>query len=266
MSSIGASAQPDYLVESLLQPSAKIKEGYHSVIVTNDKGQIITGVKVRETGKELVLRNAEDKEIVIPKKEIEDTKNGGSLMPEGLTDELTHGELVDLVRFLSELGKVGPYQIGKERLVRRWQVLETSKDVYSNFIRNGAAAAATDAGWQVWTPAYSTVSGTLPLEDVPTTRVRRELEMLTQTLAVARCQLEVTTPGKVKLLFNGAEGLSLWVDGAPLDANRELVVDLKPGLHTLTVGLEREKRREGVRVEVVDAPGSAAQVRVVGGK
>src|SRR5205823_6291434 len=86
MSSIGASAQPDYLVESLLQPSAKIKEGYHSLIVTNDKGQIITGVKVRETGKELVLRNAEDKEIVIAKKEIEDSKNGGSLMPEGLTD------------------------------------------------------------------------------------------------------------------------------------------------------------------------------------
>ena len=266
MSSIGASAPLDYLVESLLQPSAKIKEGYHSLIVTTDKGQIITGVKVRETGKDLVLRNAEDKEIFVSKKEIEDTKNGGSLMPEGLTDELTHGELVDLVRFLSELGKVGPYQIGKERLVRRWQVLETGKETYSNFIRNGAAAAASDAPWQVWSSAYTTVAGLLPLEDVPATRVRRELEMLTQTLGVARCQLEVTTPGKVKLLFNGVEGLSVWMDGAPLEANRETVVDLKSGTHTLTVGLEREKRRDGLRVELGDVAGSAAQARIVGGK
>ncbi len=266
MSSIGASAPLDYLVESLLLPSAKIKEGYHSVIITTDKGQIITGVKVRETGKELILRNAEDKEIAIPKKEIEDTKNGGSLMPEGLTDELTRGELIDLVRFLSELGKVGPYQIGKERLVRRWQVLESGKETHGNLIRNGLAAGASDAPWQTWSSAYTTVAGLLPLDDVPTTRVRRELEQLTQTLGLARCQLEVTTPGKVKLLFNTADGLSLWLDGAPLEANREIVVDLKSGKLTLTIGVEREKRRDSVRVEVGDVAGSAAQVRVVGGK
>jgi len=33
-------------------------------------------------------------------------KAGGSLMPAGLADNLTRGELVDLVRFLSELGKL----------------------------------------------------------------------------------------------------------------------------------------------------------------
>src|SRR5205823_123611 len=120
MTSIGASAQVDYLVESMLRPDAKIKEGYHSLIVTTSKGQILTGVKVRETGKELILRDKVDKEVLIPKDQIEETKNGGSLMPEGLTDELTRTELVDLVRFLSELGKVGPYQVGKEKVVRRW--------------------------------------------------------------------------------------------------------------------------------------------------
>ena len=44
-------------------------------------------------------------------------------MPVGLVDGLTRAELVDLVRFLSELGKVGPYAVSKQRLVRRWQVL-----------------------------------------------------------------------------------------------------------------------------------------------
>ena len=45
-------------------------------------------------------------------------------MPAGLTDTLTRDELVDLVRFLSELGKIGPYSVGQARVVRRWQVLQ----------------------------------------------------------------------------------------------------------------------------------------------
>ena len=45
-------------------------------------------------------------------------------MPAGLTDTLTRGELVDLVRFLSELGKIGPYAVSKARVFRRWQVLD----------------------------------------------------------------------------------------------------------------------------------------------
>ena len=51
-------------------------------------------------------------------------------MPEGLADPLTRGELVDLVRFLSELGKVGPYSVSKARLVRRWQALEPTNEAY----------------------------------------------------------------------------------------------------------------------------------------
>ena len=42
-------------------------------------------------------------------------------MPDGLVDSLTRQEFVDLVRFLSELGKVGPYAPNPARLVRRWQ-------------------------------------------------------------------------------------------------------------------------------------------------
>ena len=49
-------------------------------------------------------------------KDIDETVNMRSLMPDGLADTLTRGELVDLVRFLSELGKVGPYSLGKAGL------------------------------------------------------------------------------------------------------------------------------------------------------
>jgi hypothetical protein len=53
---------------------------------------------------EIVLRGAEDREITIPVNAIEEKQDGRSLMPDGSVDQLTQRDLVDLVRFLSELG------------------------------------------------------------------------------------------------------------------------------------------------------------------
>jgi putative heme-binding domain-containing protein len=127
----GASAPVDYLVESLLMPSKAIKEGYHSVLVTTTRGEQLTGIKIRETKEFLVLRSDQDREVTLPRKRIESqTPSKISLMPEGLTDTLTRSELVDLVKFLSSLGKVDGYSVGRDRPVRRWQALMPTKDVY----------------------------------------------------------------------------------------------------------------------------------------
>ena len=108
LESIGASAQPDYLVDSLLEPGKAVKENYHALVVATGDGKIYTGIKLRQTDSELVLRDAEDREVAIPLSSIEEQKTAGSLMPAGLTDGLTRPELIDLVRFLSQLGKIGP--------------------------------------------------------------------------------------------------------------------------------------------------------------
>src|SRR5262249_48837016 len=48
MTSIGASAQVDYLVESLLIPNKAVKEGYHALKISTLDGKVIVGVKTRE--------------------------------------------------------------------------------------------------------------------------------------------------------------------------------------------------------------------------
>src|SRR6516225_8283538 len=91
----------------------------------------------------LILRTEQDKEISIPLKEIEEqTPSKVSLMPDGLTDTLTRGELVDLVRFLSELGKGERYSVGKERLARRWQALQATPEAKEILARKDLAALA----------------------------------------------------------------------------------------------------------------------------
>src|SRR6185295_17227522 len=105
MTSLGASAVTDYIVESVLLPNKKVKEGFNSIQVTTKDGEDLSGILVRETNEELVLRDASNKEISVPKKKIDSRKLGGSLMPAGLVDILSETERLDLFRFLTELGK-----------------------------------------------------------------------------------------------------------------------------------------------------------------
>ena len=44
MISLGASAQPDYLLESLLNPNAKVKENYHTTVIATVEGQVIAEI------------------------------------------------------------------------------------------------------------------------------------------------------------------------------------------------------------------------------
>ena len=105
LTAIGASSPLDYVIDSLLYPAKNVKEGYNTVVVQTDDGQVIAGIQVARTDEELVLRDATGKEVRIPTADIDEESAGTSLMPAGLTDGLSREELADLVRYLSELGK-----------------------------------------------------------------------------------------------------------------------------------------------------------------
>jgi len=262
LASIGASAPVDYLVESILLPDKAVKEGYHAVRVTTLDGRVVTGVKVRETKEALMLRTAEDKEVSIATVDVEEQKPSRSLMPDGLADTLTRQELLDLVRFLSELGKVGPYAPTKERLVRRWQVLEPTPAAMDLLRRTRLATVATNEPTFVWGAAYARVAGDLPLEELPRFTIFND----TAPLSVVRCQLDVTAGGKLKLRLNSAAGLTIWLAGTPLEPKEELAIEVQPGQQTLTFAIDRSARKEASRCAIEDIPSSPARVSVVGGK
>ena len=71
------------------------------------------------------------------------------------------------MRFLSELGKVGPYSLGNARVVRRWQVLEPTPSGKDQIRRRGLVAVAMGGPAFTWSPIYGQVSGLLPLDSIP---------------------------------------------------------------------------------------------------
>ena len=246
----------------MLIPNKAVKEGYHALKVSTLDGKVIVGIKTREAEGKLYLRTSDDKEVAIPEKDIDEKAQSRSLMPDGLSDQLTRQEFVDLVRFLSELGKVGAYGPNKARLVRRWQVIEPIQANVFLMQRSRAAAVVEKPDAFVWTSAYSKVSGEFPLDSLPKIAVWQG----SVPFGLLRAQLDVTTGGKVKIKINGAAGLTMWVGETPMEVKDEMALDLKPGLNALTFAVDSTKRKDGLRLELEDVAGSPARVNIVGGK
>ena len=261
--SLGASAPVDYILDAVLDPPKAVKEGYHATVVSTNDGKVIAGLKVRQTDAELVLRDAEDREVAIPLSSIDERKEAGSLMPAGLADTLTRAELVDLVRFLSELGKVGPYAVAKASVARRWQVLvPDQKDLLFKVQVYGYTAVVADPAL-AWKPAYSRVSGMLADDDVPTIKTLNDAPKI----GLARCQVEVSTPGPVRLKLPKAPGLKVYVDANRIETAESIDLDLATGVHTVTLLVVKDTPNpDGLRLELQDLPGSPARAQMVLGK
>jgi putative heme-binding domain-containing protein len=256
LSAVGTGSTVEYLLESLLFPSKIVKDGFETVEVTTVDDDYILGVRVRESKNELVLKDATRPEIVIPAKSIKERKDKPvSIMPNGLANGLTHAELLDLLRFLSELGKPGPYANNPQPVLRRWRTIG-SESIESQ-------SSSTSSGSSTWSQTsanavYSLVSGLLPLEALGSSP--------DGTSARVRTEIEVTTPGKILLRLNSIEGLSLGVGAKMIPLKPETILDLPRGMHNLTFLIDLRKRREGLKVELDEVPGSPGRAQVLAGR
>ena len=104
------------LVESILDPSKVIKQGFEPVVVRTVDGKTVTGLLVEETADKLVLRDvsnttAQGKGLVtLNKAQIDERVNSKvSIMPAGQVNSLAgRSQFLDLVRYLIEIAEGGP--------------------------------------------------------------------------------------------------------------------------------------------------------------
>lgn len=259
LQSLGASSQPDYIVRSILDPAAAVKEGYNAVVVAMNDGRILTGIPIGQSGNDLILRDAEGQELKLPKDQIEDQKPTGSLMPAGLVDSLSRGELIDLLRFLTELGKLGPYAFPKERIVRHYQVLQADNESRTALSRlsQGAIARgdAAEAKNLHWLPAYPRVAGELPTGDVPVVAAQSRAPA-----RFVRFAFEAKSAGDVVLKLSGIVGVQVWLDGVAVNAAPETKLTVQPGRRQVVIATDPEKSGFDLKIQVSDA--STAQVEL----
>ncbi len=254
--SIGGSAPIDYLIESLLEPSKKIKEGYHMIMVSTKDGRVVSGGLVQDGQNELVIRDPANQLQKVAKADVATSQMSPvSMMPPGLTASLREDEFIDLVRFLSELGREGDYKIKPNRYVRTWKVMGPMQPVDVDHVRHVGLPALHDAKHPYpWQLSFSEVSGDLPLADLSVAA-----KMYPWFPKIARFGLKMDSPGKVKLGFNTIENLVVVVDDQEIkELTNPLELTLTPGAHDVSVLITRPAAAlKSLRVEVLEG---AAQI------
>ena len=258
LSAVGSISPVDYVVNSILNPNLAIKEQFVTRRILTFDGEVLTGIQIDRDDQRLRLRDAAGKIIEIPTDDIDQEGEGNSLMPQGLTKFLTHQEFLDLAKFLSELGKPGPYAIRKTPAIQRWRVLKdppaeiTAEVPNVEILRELVLDTAPDA----WTTAYGMVGGALPLA-----------ELAPQRPAVVWLQgeMEVTAAGPLVVQVASTERVRLWINAEPYDPPR-VERFFSAGKRTLVLRLDvSASENPELKVEFLKPEGSPAQFVVVGG-
>jgi putative heme-binding domain-containing protein len=101
---IASRRAPEFLMESILEPSKEIAPEYEAVAVATKEGRVITGLRKSETNFSIQLQEETGRFHSFQKSDLEEVKvMKKSLMPENLAELLTVKELHDLFTYLMTL-------------------------------------------------------------------------------------------------------------------------------------------------------------------
>ncbi len=257
---VGTTSPHDYLLRSILLPDESIKEVYETTRVFTFDGKSYQGIVTSEDDNRIILKDAEGKPVTISKEDIDLREKGNSLMPKGLTNFLTRSELLDLVAFLGELGKPGPYAVANQPILRRWRVLQAADPDLVREVPSRATfqSQALDVDPSRWSSLYSLVSGTLPLSEA--------VALAGKPIVYVQAELQVTQPGEVGIRLKTHEGIHAWINDQPLEVTPTLQFTLTKGVHRLTFRVDSTQHSsQEFQAELLPLQGSTAQALPVGG-
>ena len=96
----------DYLLETLIDPSAAVAKDYQMEKIATTSGRTITGLVVEETEAAVTVQTVNEK-VIVPRGEIEVRATSQvSMMPDGLLEKLTQEQIRDLIGYVSGLHQV----------------------------------------------------------------------------------------------------------------------------------------------------------------
>ena len=271
---LGGSSPLRYLIESVLEPENAVKEEFLVSQVLTDEGKIFKGIVKQRDETHLMMKDATGMARLIPVDSIEVERKGGSLMPQGLVGLMTRTELIDLVRFLSELGKPGgTYQQPPKDHIRRWRILNQVPAELTTGTPDTAAwrkhLLQTDPF--AWSPAYTTFNGSLPLRAGPGAAeaemifVRGEFDVTVESnVGTGDVSTGEVGRGEIGIIVEADNDSLVWIDEISIQPQQPQQVQLATGRHRLTVRVNLSGNSDGqLTARLYPVEGSAAVAAAV---
>src|SRR5262249_30774660 len=153
-------------------------------------------------------------------------------------------------KFVSELGKPGPYAARTPRTIQRWKLLRAVPEGLKEGMPNRDVIRDTvlRAGPEAWEVLYSLHNGTLPLDELSRSS--------SSQVVYLQGEVHVTQGGPVDLLTSKIPAI-IWIDEEPFERPSGAVVQLTPGRHLITVRvMVGAERTPGLRLELRPPAGS----------
>ena len=251
--SLGASAPIDYIVDSLLLPAKKIKEGYHMTMVATKDGKMISGTEVSANKKEVLIRDAAGQVHTVAASNVKKRDIiPFSMMPPGLTATLNNDEFIHLISFLANLGKDGDFKLPTNAYLRTLKFTQTNSKMISNLTKRKPEFMAKFNDL-VWQKAYSKVNGFIPLNDGST---------IDKTPVITRFDLKMTASGKVGIKVSDKSRIHFRdYTGAPIGVHSDKVayVEYNKGTYPIFMIVYPNNEIDEIRLELIDVEGSAGR-------
>jgi len=178
----------DKILESIVDPSKEIKEGFQTYRLATVDEQVHTGLKIKEDATEVVIRDANGRDTRVAKDEIGSlAPSKVSLMPDNVVAQISYEQFIDLLAFLksrkeqeslrglvAEVGVTGPFpgdmdaEKPEVKTSAKWQILHAEPNGKLNLAPVlPASGSAIYARAYVFSPkkqsATMTASGDNPL-------------------------------------------------------------------------------------------------------
>jgi putative membrane-bound dehydrogenase-like protein len=95
----------EFLVTSVVDPSAVIRNEYVAYLVTTKNGRLLTGLISETTPKTVIVLDAKNERTILDREEVEEIKpSPESLMPEKILDDLDEQQIRDLFSYIQGNG------------------------------------------------------------------------------------------------------------------------------------------------------------------
>jgi putative heme-binding domain-containing protein len=95
----------DRLLEDILDPNRNVDQAFRQTTLTTKKGQVLSGLLLKEEGEVLVLADSQGKEMRVSKDEVEERSTSQvSPMPGNFAEQIPEGDFNNLLAYLLTLG------------------------------------------------------------------------------------------------------------------------------------------------------------------
>ena len=233
LSMIGKKASRENLYESILMPSKAIADQFLQYSVTTVDDVTITGLMVSDTKESVTIRDANGKDRVIPRADIQGQprKQKTSLMPEDIVAALTEDELADLVAYMETL-KVAALTPDSFRIAGPFQAESMTKALDTAFGPEKGefdpAAKFGSVGWKTTRPDGKGYFDLAALHG----------DAAQNSASYMFAEIESPAEQDAEILLGADDGARLWVNGKEVFTTRETKAAV-PEQHKVPVKLKK---------------------------